>query len=126
MASRWRDKQITGIIGVPGDRDDRIIKEAGRIAAHGFHKTIIKEDVDLRGRGRGEVARMLCDAVTTEAPDRSCEVVLNETEAFENALREIGESDVIVLFYDKLEPVLEILDRYQAVPVTGFESAFSN
>lgn len=122
MAARWRGKNVTGIIGVPGDRDNRIIEEAGRIAAQGFHKVIIKEDVDLRGRVSGEVARLLCETVNREAPDRSCQVVLDEIKAFENALKSMDENEVVVLFYDKLEPVLEILKQNQAVPVSGFES----
>jgi cyanophycin synthetase len=123
MAARWEDKTVTGIIGVPGDRDDRIIKEAGRIAAKGFHRVVIKEDKDPRGRTSGEVARLLCETVMTQAPDRCCEVVLDEVEAFENALWELGENEVVVLFYDKLAPVLEVLQQYEALPVPGFEQS---
>jgi cyanophycin synthetase len=123
MASRWEDKTVTGIIGVPGDRDNRIIEDAGRVAAQGFHRVIIKEDKDTRGRTSGEVARLLCETVTTEAPDRSCEIVLDEVKAFENALSRMDENEVVVLFYDKLAPVLEILDKYQAEPVASFETS---
>lgn len=121
MASGWQGKTVTGIIGVPGDRDDRIIKEAARVAAQGFHKIIIKEDRDLRGRASGEVARLLCETVNREAPERSCHVVLDEVKAFSDSLRDLGENEVIVLFYDKLEPVLEVLKQYQAAPVSSFE-----
>jgi cyanophycin synthetase len=123
MAARWENKTVTGIIGVPGDRDDRIIKKAGRIAAQGFHRVIIKEDKDPRGRTTGEVARLLCETVTSQAPDRTCEVVLDEVEAFENALWELSENEVVVLFYDKLAPVLEVLQQYEALPVSGFEQS---
>ena len=122
MASRWHGKTVTGIIGVPGDRDDSIIREAGRVAAQGFQKVVIKEDRDPRGRKIGEVARLLCETVTREAPDRSCEIVLDEIEAFKEAVREMGENEVVVLFYDKLAPVLQILDNFQAVPVPSFEN----
>jgi cyanophycin synthetase len=121
MTSQLRDKTVTGIIGVPGDRDDRIIEEAARIAAKGFHRIIIKEDKDLRGRKSGEVARLLCETVTSEAPDRSCEIVLDEVEGFEKALGEMRENEVIVIFYDKLEPIMEILESYSARPVVNFE-----
>ena len=50
MAARWKGRRVTGIIGVPGDRDDALIEEAGRIAARGFHRLVIKEDEDTRGR----------------------------------------------------------------------------
>jgi cyanophycin synthetase len=121
MASRWEGKIVTGIIGVPGDRDDRIIEEAGRVAARGFHRVIIKEDRDLRGREPGQVARLLCETVTREAPDRSCRIVLDEIEAFENVLQNLGANEVVVIFYDKLAPVLEVLERHGAVSVAAFE-----
>jgi cyanophycin synthetase len=121
MAAGWRDKTVTGIIGVPGDRDDRIIKEAASIAARGFHRIIIKEDHDLRGRAPGEVARLLCETVNREAPDRRCTIVLDEVQAFSDALGEIQENEVVVIFYDKLEPILKVLNEHQAMPVAGFE-----
>ncbi|HSK64067.1 MAG TPA: hypothetical protein VK893_09505 [Pyrinomonadaceae bacterium] len=56
MASKWEDRRVTGVIGVPGDRDDTLIEHAGRVAARGFHRLIIREDRDPRGRERGAVA----------------------------------------------------------------------
>jgi cyanophycin synthetase len=120
MASLWRGKNVTGIIGVPGDRADRLVEEAGRVAAKGFHRIIIKEDKDLRGRGKGEIARLLCETVKREAPDRRCEIVLDEIEALKNVLFELNETEVVVIFYDKLDPVLKILEEYEAEPVAGF------
>lgn len=121
MAARWRGKKVTGIIGVPGDRDDRIIKDAARIAARGFERIIIKEDEDTRGRGKGEVASLLCETVNREAPDRRCEIVLDEVKAFSKAVKEMKEDEVVVIFYDKLEPVLEVLEQHRAFAVSNFE-----
>ena len=123
MAARWKDKTVTGIIGVPGDRDDHVMEEAARIAARGFQHIIIKEDADLRGRQKGEVARILYDAARREAPESICEIVLNEAEAFRKALDEIKESEVVIIFYDKLAPIMEILSEHKAVPVSDFETA---
>ena len=50
MTSNWNDRPITGIITIPGDRDDAIIDRAARAAAKGFNKVIVREDHDLRGR----------------------------------------------------------------------------
>ena len=33
MASNWKDRRVTGIIGVPGDRDNTVIAHAARVAA---------------------------------------------------------------------------------------------
>jgi cyanophycin synthetase len=121
MAARLKGKRTTGIIGVPGDRNDALIRESGRVAANGFDRIIIKEDVDKRGRTRGEVARLLCETIAEESAERECSVVINEVEAFENELKNIRENDVVVIFYDKLKPILEVLAKYNAVPVNGIE-----
>ena len=119
MAANWEGFSVTGIIGVPGDRDDRVIRDAARVAARGFHRIVIKEDHDRRGRAKGEVARLLCETVNRESPDRRCDVVLDEVEAFANALAEMGENEVVVIFYDKLAPILEVLAQTDAVPVAA-------
>jgi cyanophycin synthetase len=121
MAAQWEGRRVTGIIGVPGDRDDTIIEEAGRIAARGFHRLVIKEDEDARGRERGAVARLLCEAATREAPERECRIVLDDTEALSQELRQLRGGDVVVMFYDKLEPLLRVLEDFGARAATTIE-----
>jgi cyanophycin synthetase len=121
MAAQWEGRRVTGIIGVPGDRDDTIIEEAGRIAARGFHRLVIKEDADTRGREPGEVARLLCEAAASEAPERECRIVLDDTEALSQELRLLQGGDVVVMFYDKLEPLLRVLETFGARPATTIE-----
>jgi cyanophycin synthetase len=112
---------VTGIIGVPGDRDDSVVEAAGRVAARGFHRVIIKEDKDLRGRAPGEVARLLCEAVNDEWPGTECRVVLDEIEALREELCAMEDGQVVVIFYDRLEPVLAVLEERGAVPVGAIE-----
>jgi cyanophycin synthetase len=121
MAARWEGRRVTGIIGVPGDRDDSVVEAAGRVAARGFHRVIIKEDKDLRGRKAGEVAKLLCAAVNDEWPGTECHIVLDEIEALREELRGMEEGQVVVIFYDRLEPVLEVLEERGAVPVGAIE-----
>jgi cyanophycin synthetase len=118
MAAKWEDRRVTGIIGVPGDRDNSVIEAAGRVAARGFHRVIIKEDKDLRGRERGEVARLLCEAVNDESPITECHIVLDEIEALRSEIEGMSDGQVVIVFYDKLEPVLELLDEAGAQPVS--------
>lgn len=122
MTEQWKDKFVTGIIGVPGDRADWVISESGKIIAKGFDKVIIKEDKDLRGREKGEVAHLLCETILSTEPDKSCKIVLDEVETFENCLENISENEVVVLFYDKLEPIQRVLENYNATPLHRFES----
>jgi cyanophycin synthetase len=125
MARRWRGKTVTAIIGLPGDRDNRIIEEAGRIAARGFDRVIVTEEVNPRGRPPGEMAKLLCDAIAREKPGSDCEIVLDEIEAFSKALKQMRKNEVVVMFYRQLDLILEILAENQAVPVSSFDETES-
>ena len=117
MASRWEDRRVTGVIGVPGDRNDSVIEHAGRVAARGFHRLIIREDRDPRGRDRGAVAQILCDAALDEAPQTDCQVVLDENDALHHAVKTMQHGEVVVIFYEKLERLQRVLEKYAAQPV---------
>ncbi len=121
MARRWQGKTVTGIIGLPGDRDNRIIEEAARVAARGFDRIIVTEEVNLRGRAPGEMAKLLCDAIAREKPDGNCEIVPDEIEAFSKAVAQIRKNEVIVIFYRQLKLILKILAENRAVPVLSFD-----
>jgi cyanophycin synthetase len=123
MAARLRARRVTGIIGVPGDRDDSVVKEAGRVAAKGFHRLLVKEDKDPRGRRRGEIAALLCESVGETAPDRHCQVILDECQALDQELAQLREGDLLVIFYDQLAAVLKTLERHmRAVPVASLQT----
>ena len=123
MASNWHDRRVTGIITVPGDRDDAIIDRAARVAAKGFNKVIVREDHDLRGRKRGDVANILCRAIRETSPGTKCEVVLDEIEALRRAVSQMVKGEVIVVFYEKLKPIQQALQELSAQPVPALPPA---
>src|SRR5215468_6206089 len=124
MAAQWGGRRVTGVIGVPGDRDDMVVDEAGRAAARGFERIIIKEDRDTRGRRRGEIADLLRRAVMSEAPGRDCRIVLDEIAALRTAIEEIEPGDVVVIFYEKLDPALSSLKQLGATPAQSVPRLF--
>ncbi|MGH9768803.1 MAG: cyanophycin synthetase [Blastocatellia bacterium] len=124
MAAKWSGRRVTGVIGVPGDRDNLVVEQAGRAAARGFERIIIKEDGDLRGRRRGEIADLLCRAVMNEAPGRDCRIVLDEITALRIAINEIEPGGVVVIFYEKLEPALSLLNQLGAKPAQSVPRLF--
>jgi len=117
MASSWKDRRVTGVIGVPGDRDDSVITHAAQVAAKGFNKVIVKEDHDRRGREPGAVASLVCDTVRSVSPSTDCEVVLDESEALRRAIDQMVKGEVIVVFYEKLQPIQRLLEEFSAEPV---------
>jgi cyanophycin synthetase len=119
MTSQWHSVCVTGVITFPGDRTTELIAKGGKMAAHGFDKIIIREDLDPRGREPGEIARILENAIREENPHMPISVVLDERESFERALRELREGEVAVLFYDNWSVVSEVLEAHQARPVAS-------
>ncbi|MBY0230579.1 MAG: cyanophycin synthetase [Gemmataceae bacterium] len=122
LTSQWSDRRVTGILTAPGDRDDKVVRDVGRVAAGCFDRVIIREDEDARGRRRGEVAEMIRRAVLEEETGKDCRVILDETEALVTALEEMEEDEVVVLFFEKrTEPSLEVLKRFGGRPASTLE-----
>ncbi len=110
FARTLRPRRLLGVIGVPGDRGDEQIIAAGEAAASGFDELFIKEDSDLRGRAPGEVARLLCKGARRAGmPAPLLHVITEEVAAVKEALRRACHGDVVVVFYERLEPVMELL-----------------
>jgi len=102
----------TGVIGMPGDRMDRHIYEVGKLCGRCFTKLFIKEDNDLRGRNAGEVADILYSAAVKECKRADhIRVIYSETKAFETAIMEAEEGELVVMFYEEIEPALEVIEK---------------
>jgi cyanophycin synthetase len=119
MASRVASGRVTSVITLPGDRADEVLVEAARAAANGFDRVVISEDHDLRGRAPGELPRLLAETVRAERPDRECVVMPDECAAVESEIARMGPGDLVVVFYEKLGPILETLARHGAAPAEG-------
>lgn len=107
-----KHKKLIGVIGVPGDRLDNDILEVGKCAGENFDHIFIKEDTDKRGRTEGEVADLLEKGVLkSKFNSINIKKVLSETKAFEAALNFAGPEDIIIVFFEKSEPLIEIMER---------------
>lgn len=103
-------KRLIGVIGVPGDRPDSDILEVGKCAGENFDYIFIKEDVEKRGRSEGEVANLLEKGVLTSKFDRmNISKILKETEAFKAALALAEPEDIVIVFFEKSEPLIDIM-----------------
>jgi len=110
-----KHRKLIGCIGLPGDRSDSIARKLAGEAAQGFDFLYIKEDSDLRGRNPGEIAEMLFqEAISKGKKPSQLKIVLNEADAFSEALRNAQEGDIVVIFYEKAEPIRDILARFES------------
>lgn len=116
--------RLIGIVGMPGDRPDDLIQPVGKLFTETFDKIYIKEDADLRGRKKGEVAEILRKSVADCGyPESEITVLENDQAALREALSDAKEGDLIVLFYEKLEPLLDLLQEEKSKMRVGPASA---
>ncbi|MDD3839302.1 MAG: cyanophycin synthetase [Clostridia bacterium] len=102
--------RLIGIIGVPGDRPDNIVLEIGRVCGGIFDKIIIKEDIYKRGRKPGEIAKILETGIKYAGrQSRDINIILRETDALRYAVSNALPGDLIVVFFERLKPILDYI-----------------
>lgn len=104
---------ITGVIGVPGDRSNYVAKEIGKISAEYLDKIIIKEDKDRRGREVGEVPSLIREGILLSKENANVKIVLDEVEALQLALDESVRGDTIIVFFEELSPLVNLIKSNQ-------------
>jgi cyanophycin synthetase len=109
--SKIKKEKLIGVIGVPGDRKDEMIESIGYMCSKYMDNIIIKEDLDRRGREKGEVADILEKGVRKGENSRY-QLCLNEVEALKEAINISNVGDYIIVFYEKLEPLIEVIKEY--------------
>jgi len=111
-----------GVIATAGDRRDDDMRELGQVAAHHFDVVIVREDANLRGRSRGDVANLVADGVRsvmrTGVRCKQVEVVLDELAATRHAITRSNPGDLVVICVDRHAAVMAELELYghQAQP----------
>jgi cyanophycin synthetase len=106
--------RLIGVIGVPGDRLNEDILRVGELSGKSFDSVIIKEDEELRGRRPLEVAGVLLEGVLNGGMDRErVSIITDEKQALQAALDQAEAGDIIVIFFEKREPLVEMLEGYR-------------
>ncbi|MEO0849578.1 MAG: cyanophycin synthetase, partial [Cyanobacteria bacterium J06648_1] len=107
----WEGIKI-GVVGAPGDRRDEDLILMGKISAQIFDQIIIKEDRDTRGRVRGEVADLIKKGIYQVSVDKTCEIILDETEASSKALSKAQTDNLVVIFPEKIDSAIKQIKQY--------------
>jgi UDP-N-acetylmuramyl tripeptide synthase len=104
---------VTSIITVAGDRSDSHIERLGYLAGRESKQIIIREQKDQRGSAKGRVASLMEKGVLKAGvAERDIKFIENAGEALIYALGEAVPGEVIVIFTEELEGVLESLKNY--------------
>lgn len=102
---------LTAVAGMPGDRRDADLIGAGKVLGRSVRKLIIKEDADRRGRSPGEAAALIqAGALAAGLHKEQITLIMAETKAVTQALREAAPGEMVVIFYEKLAAILPILE----------------
>jgi cyanophycin synthetase len=114
----WEGQPIAAIT-LPGDRRDDLIEESAATVATWFSRVIIYEDRDLRGRKAGEMTRLISGALARHRPDILIRPAGGLEEAVRSALELASPADPVLLAYEELGPVRDLLDRLGATVWPG-------
>jgi cyanophycin synthetase len=112
-----------GVIATAGDRRDEDMRELGAIAAQHFDVVIVREDVALRGRKRGEVAGFVVEGVRAAMAEgarcKQLEEVHEEISAVRHALSRANPGDLVVLCVDQHAAVMSELENWSPQAQAG-------
>jgi cyanophycin synthetase len=115
----WNANLRVAVVATAGDRRDEDMKELGRVAAKYFDEVIVREDVQTRGRERGETAALIVDGVRERmgsgARAGNVDVVLDEMEAVRRALDRSRPGDLVVLCVDYATEVFKEIEQRRGV-----------
>ncbi|HEY9563703.1 MAG TPA: cyanophycin synthetase [Nocardioides sp.] len=115
-----------GVIATAGDRRDEDMRDLGRVAAQHFDVVIVREDQQLRGRRRGEIAELVAEGVR-EARDggarcKQVEIILDEIDAVRHAMARANRGDLVVVCVDQHSRVMAELEDWSNQAQAGSAS----
>lgn len=106
-------RKLIGVIGVPGDRKDDSITKIGQLCSGFFDTIIVKEDIDKRGRGNGEVAKILEEAILSKNKRQDVKVIYNELEAMKYAINIAMRDDIVIVFFEEFDTLLSYIKELE-------------
>jgi cyanophycin synthetase len=118
FVTRMEAETSVAVISVPGDRSNGDIEAFGTLAARTFNRLVIREDVNTRGRPRGEIAHLLrTSALAAGLGEDSVSTELDELQAVKAAVAMSDKTDLVVLMVDRPAEVWEMLTSIGAAAV---------
>jgi len=99
-------KRRSVVISGAGDRRDIDIRRQTEILGDAFDSVILYEDQCQRGRGDGEVIKLLRDGLANAKRARAVKEIKGEFVAIDAALAELSEGDLCLILVDQVEEAL--------------------
>lgn len=105
------------IVGLPGDRDDKLLEDSAGVIANHFNEIILREEKDLRGRLPGVVTNLMSKKIAATNRQVEMKRIPDEVVALKYAIKHSPKDSFIVLFYEDLEIVRQAIMEYDPEPV---------
>ncbi|MFC6885649.1 cyanophycin synthetase [Actinomadura yumaensis] len=112
---RWGRGGVAAVT-LPGDRCDSLVGETARAVARSFGRVVVYEDEDLRGRRPGEMTRLISEGLREARPGVRHRPAGDLKAAVTSALDLAAPGEPVLLLYERLQPVTELLETLGAVP----------
>ncbi|MFL6055271.1 MAG: cyanophycin synthetase [Actinoallomurus sp.] len=118
MRQVWRREGVAAVT-LPGDRCDDLVIDTARALARSFGRVVVYEDEDRRGRRPGEMAALIARGLVDVRPDVRVHPAGDLKGAVGIALGVSAPGEPILLLYEKLQPVMDLLNTLGAASVPG-------
>ncbi|GAA0500148.1 cyanophycin synthetase [Paractinoplanes deccanensis] len=112
----WGPDRCVVALTLPGDRRDDLLAASAQVVADGVTRAVLYEDEDPGARARGEVSTLVEREMRARRPKLTAVRAQDYREAVPAALRLARSGDVVLVVYEKLDPVLDLLAELGALP----------
>jgi cyanophycin synthetase len=125
MCGLARRLEVTGrrlvVLAAPGDRRDADVRAIARAAAGHFDRYVLRRDDSLRGRAPDEIPALLrAELLAAGVPADAVDVIPDEREATDHALRLAEPGDLLLVFGDALTRTWKQIISFRAdLPATA-------
>jgi cyanophycin synthetase len=111
----WGADRCVAAVTLPGDRRDDLLAACAQVVADGVSRAVLYDDEDHRGRAPGEVSALVEREMRARRPKLRAIRAGGYREAVLEGLQLAVPGDVLLVLYEKLEPVLGLLEELGAV-----------
>ncbi|MBU2666688.1 cyanophycin synthetase [Actinoplanes bogorensis] len=112
----WGPDRCVAALTLPGDRRDDLLAACAQVVADAVSRVVLYDDEDPRGRTPSEVSELVEREMRARRPKLTALRVSGFADAVVEALRLARPGDVVLVIYEKLAPVLALLEELGAVP----------
>jgi len=112
----WGPDRCVAAVTLPGDRRDDLLAACAQVLADGVTRAVLYEDEDRRGRPPGELSALVEREMRARRPQLRAIRADGYRDAVTAAVRLARPGDVVLVLYEKLDPMLSLLTSLGAVP----------